>query len=250
MTPALLGLQLAPAVETASTAAVTRFVGYVLLVVAAAIFGHYARRNDVHERMGSRSTFWRYLFATGVTGSLYGVFGLLDLATGARWALAFKYGTLLLFAVALSFAMREVYLNSAAAPSEDDLPLSISSLRRIETAFVAVVMLEWVGVLALGQTGVIRFVEGAGGVAFAAYGIAFGEQVQSRTMTRGTPLDTLIRHLIPVLGCVGCIALVDLAAGFDVAPALTGSLKSVFVVMVATFLVTATIRLQQNVEGL
>jgi hypothetical protein len=85
-------------------------------------------------------------------------------------------------------------------------------------------------------------------VAFAAYGATFAEKLES--MTRGTSLDTLRRHLLPVLVCLGALGLADFGVVVGVSPVVVQAAKSVFVVLIAGFLVTATIRLQQNVEGL
>jgi len=236
------------ALANAPDAVVTRFIGFVLLAVSSVSFGVLARRNRRLNRFESRTVFWRYLVLTGVAGAAYGGFGVVWTVTNARLSLAFMQASLLVLIVVLSFAMREVYFDRADAPTEDRF--SLETLRRVEVGFVVVILLEWLRVLLLGRSAILRVVLGGGSLAFATYGVVFGESVQSRGTTQGTALDTLLRHLIPTLICVGLIGLGDLVGGLGVSPVIVGSVENVFVVMTATFLVTATIRLQQNVEGL
>lgn len=230
-------------------AAMTAFLGHVLLAVAGALFGYYAYRNLAHNRLESRAAFWRYLVAVGLAGLFYGCIGALDAVANTRWTLALSHGALLVFIVSLSFAMREVYVDTAAVQAARERTISMRTIRRIEAAFVVVIALELVAVLALGQVAIVSLVEGAGSVAFAAYGVTFGERVQSRRGTQGTPLDTLVRHLLPALICAGCLGLGDLAIGLGLDAVFVRSTQNVFLVMVGAFLITATIRLQQNVEG-
>ncbi|SIR81995.1 hypothetical protein SAMN05421858_3946 [Haladaptatus litoreus] len=62
--------------------------------------------------------------------------------------------------------------------------------------------------------------------------------------------DTFRRHLLPVLVCSGLLGLTDLGVLLGVESFVIRSIESVFVVMIGAFLLTATIRLQQNVSGL
>ncbi|USZ69881.1 hypothetical protein NGM10_15870 (plasmid) [Halorussus salilacus] len=236
----------APAADP--SAAVVGFLGSVLVAFAAGIFGFYAVLNLRLNRLESQGPFWRYLALVGATASLYGVLGVAETLVRSRVLTAFGHGALLVCIVFLSLSMREVYYNSALAPAEEEGTLSLSTLRRIESAFVAVIAVEWLVVLLIDQLLVAQLVKAGGSVAFAAYGVVFGEKLES--MTRGTTLDTLRRHLLPVLVCLGALGVVDLGTFVGVAPAVVDGVRSVFVVLVAAFFVTATIRLQQNVEGL
>ncbi|MFC7078943.1 hypothetical protein [Halorussus caseinilyticus] len=61
--------------------------------------------------------------------------------------------------------------------------------------------MEWVAVLLIDQSVVAQLVKGLGSVAFAAYGLVFADKLES--LARGTSLDTLRRHLLPVLVSLG-----------------------------------------------
>ena len=230
------------------SAAVVRFLGSVLLAFAAGTFGYYAVRNLRLDRLESQRPFWRYLGLVGATAGAFGLLGVVGAVVESRALTAFGHGALLFCIVFLAFSMREVYYNSALAPPPDQQRFSLSTLRRIEAGFVAVIFAEWVAVLLIDQTVVAELVKGLGSAAFAAYGLVFAEKLES--MARGTSLDTLRRHLMPVLVSLGGLGLADLGVVAGLSPVVAGSVENVFVVLAAGFLITATIRLQQNVEGL
>ncbi|WP_158059163.1 hypothetical protein [Halorussus halophilus] len=227
--------------------AVVAFLGSVLVATSAAVFGFYALRNLQLNRLESQGPFWRYLALVGTTAALYGVFGVLGVVVDSRVLTAFGHGALLFCIVFLAFSMREVYYNSALAPPADE-GIPLSTLRRIEVAFVVVIVVEWLGVLLIDQLVVAQLVKAGGSLAFATYGVLFAEKLES--MTSGTSLDTLRRHLLPVLVSLGVLGLADLGVVVGLQPLVVNAIKSVFVVLVGGFFVTATIRLQQNVEGL
>ena len=237
---------LAAPAQNPSTAVVA-FLGSVLVAASAVVFGYYAVRNLQLNRLESQEPFWRYLAFVGATAALFGIFGVFGVVADSRALTAFGHGALLFCIVFLAFSMREVYYNSALAPPADD-GISLDALRRIEAAFVVVIVVEWLVVLFLDQLFVAQLVKGGGSVAFATYGLLFGDKLEA--MSRGTTLDTLRRHLLPVIVCLGVLGLADLGVYLGVAPVVVEGVKSVFVVLVAGFLITATIRLQQNVEGL
>jgi hypothetical protein len=233
---------------TDPSAAVSNFLGSVIVAAAAIFFGFYAVRNLRLNRMESQRPFWRYLALVGATAALYGLFGIAESVVRSRALTAFGHGALLFCIVFLAFSMREIYYNSALAPPPDEQRFSLRTLRRIETGFVVVILAEWFAVLLIDQSVVAQFVKGLGSAAFAAYGAVFAEKLEA--MARGTALDTLRRHLLPVLVSLGVLGLADLGVSAGLDPVVVQAVENVFVVLVAGFLITATIRLQQNVEGL
>jgi|SRR6056297_869363 len=235
-------------VESGASASIVQFVGAGLLAVSSAIFSVYALKNRRLDRLESQRAFWRYLVLLGVAGTTYGLAGVLRVAAEARFLVALSHASLLFATVFLAFAMRELYYNSALAPPPEERRISLERLRRIETGFVVVIVVELVVVLLIGQAGVAAFVKGVGSLAFAGYGVVFAERLES--LTRGTSVDTLRRHLLPVLVSIGGIGVAGLAVFVGVRAPVVRGVESVFVVMVGAFLLTATIRLQQNVHGL
>ncbi|WP_135854288.1 hypothetical protein [Halorussus salinus] len=244
-------MALAPLTAHASgdpSAAVVHFLASVLVTAAAAFFGYYAVLNLRLNRLDSQTPFWRYLAAVGATAGIYGLLGIAATVVHSRALTAFGHGALLFCIVFLAFSMREVYYESALAPAPDEQRFSLETLRRVEAGFVVVILVEWVAVLLVEQSLVAQLVKGVGSVAFAAYGVVFAEKLEA--MARGTALDTIRRHLLLVLVALGVLGVADLGVVAGLSPVVVQATESVFVVLVAGFLVTATVRLQQNVEGL
>lgn len=245
MTPPSLPVVLA---TRGASEVVTAFIASVLVSVSAGIFGYYAFRNLRLNRLESQRAFWRYLTASGLTGVAYGAFAIATLTTESLWSLAARDAALLFFAVFLTFAMREIYYSSRLAPPAEERSMSMETVRRLEVGFMIVVAVEWLAVFVLGRSELITGVKALGGIAFAGYGLVLGDRLES--LARGTSLDTLRRHLIPVLVCIGCLGVLDVLIVLGYAEVIAVSTKNIFVVMIAAFTITATIRLQQNVEGL
>lgn len=231
-----------------ASAVVVHFLGSVLVAFAAAVFGIYVVLNLRLNRLESQGPFWRYLALVGAAAVLFGLFGVVETVVESRVLTAFGHGALLLCIVFLALSMREVYYNSALAPAEDERSMSLATVRRIEVAFVVIIVVEWLGVLVIDRLFVAQVVKAGGSLAFAVYGVVFAEKLES--MTRGTSLDTLRRHLLPVLVCLGVLGVVDLGTVVGIPPVVVDAVRNVFVVLVSAFFITATIRLQQNVEGL
>ena len=223
------------------------FTGYGIVIATALVFTYYALQNYAHDRMEGYDDFWAYLTYLGLAFATFGVFGIWWLADGGRIARAFA-DFFLLFGIAfVTFAMREVYYNSALAPLPEERERHLERLRRLEFGFILVIAAEWLMVIFLDQHVVIEVVKSFGALGFAAYGIAFSERLES--LAQGTALDTLRRHLLLVLVCATGVAIANLFA--IVAPsAIAESVFYVFLVLLGGLLVPPTIRLQQSVAGL
>ncbi|NIB99332.1 hypothetical protein [Halobacterium sp. R2-5] len=223
------------------------FAGYGTVVVTALAFTYYAVRNFAFDRLEGYDDFWGYLTYLGVAFAAFGALGLALVAGGGTVVRAFADVSLLVAIAFLTFALREVYYNSALAPSQEERALSLARVRRIEFGFVAVVAVEWLVVLLIDQPAVAATVKGLGALAFAAYGVAFSERLES--LAHGTALDTLRRHLLLVLVCATGVAVAEALA--LVAPAaVADGIFHVFLVLLGGLLVPPTVRLQQSVAGL
>jgi hypothetical protein len=67
---------------------------------------------------------------------------------------------------------------------------------------------------------------------------------------QGTMLDSLLRHLLPVLVFAALVGVVALAIPLGVSRLVVLHVQVVCVIMTATSLMTATIKLRQNLAGL
>lgn len=229
------------------TLAAIQFTAYGIVLVAGAAFTYYSLRNYALDRMEGHEDFWGYLSYLGLAFSIFGACGLVLVAWGGKVASAFADVSLLFGIAFIAFAMREVYYNSALAPAPDERERSLEELRQLEFGFVVVIAAEWVVVLFLDQTAIVATVKGLGAIAFAAYGVAFSERLES--LAHGTAVDTLRRHLLLVLVCATGFAVADLAAIVG-PPTIATSMSYVFLVLLGGLLVPPTIRLQQSVAGL
>ena len=63
-------------------------------------------------------------------------------------------------------------------------------------------------------------------------------------------LDSLLRHLLPVLAFAALVGIVNLAAAVGLDRIIVLHVQVVFVIMTATALMTATIKLRQNLASL
>ncbi|MDX1745416.1 MAG: hypothetical protein R3324_05715 [Halobacteriales archaeon] len=224
---------------------VTAFVGYVLVALASVTLTVYAVRNRRRGRLEGYDTFLRYLLLAGLAGVVFGVTGAVNVANQFWPILALRVGAHLSLIMFLAFALRDAATRSPNGPAgtDDAVPKRI---RRIELVFVAVILVETAAVAVLGRIPIVQIIVGVGSLIFAVYGVWFGEQVES--LMRGTTLDTLARHLIPVLIAAGFYGLADLADVLGVDPVLARSAANVFVILLAAFLASSVIRLQQNIR--
>lgn len=229
------------------TLSAVQFTSYGIVLVAGAAFTYYALRNHALDRMEGHEDFWGYLTYLGLAFSVFGGCGLALVAWGGKIAAAFADVSLLFGIAFVAFAMREVYYNSALAPAPDERDRSLERLRQLEFGFVVVIAAEWLVVLFLDQAVITASVKGIGALAFAVYGVAFSERLES--LAHGTAVDTLRRHLLLVLVCATGFAVADLAAILG-PPTIATSMSYVFLVLLGGLLVPPTIRLQQSVAGL
>jgi hypothetical protein len=222
------------------------FVAFVLIGVLGVRFALYAFLNRRVNELASQATLWTYLFFVGVVAALYGVVGVVLVVTSVVPDV--RGGLILALLLLLAVTMREIYENSSFPSSEGEE--STHTVRQgLEAAFLALAVVAFGGSL-LGRSDAVLGIEAAGGVLFAGYGYLFGRRQLAEVNVQGTMLDTVLRHLLPVLAFGALIPAMNVFAFFDVGRAVILYLQVVFVIMTATTLMTATIKLRQNLAGL
>jgi hypothetical protein len=231
----------------AETLATVEFMGYTVVFATSLPFTYYALQNYALDRMEGLEELWGYLTYVGFSLAVFGALGLGLSAGGGVFVRAFTDVSLLFAIVFVALAMRECFYDSALAPPPEERKRSLESLRLLEFAFVIVIAVEWVIVVALGETTVTAVVRGVAASAFAAYGIAFSERLEA--LAHGTAVDTLRRHLLLVLVTATGFAVADLLAILNPGP-IGSSLSYVFLLLLGGLLVPPTIRLQQSIAGL
>ncbi|WP_436931331.1 hypothetical protein [Halosimplex halobium] len=222
------------------------FVGLVLLTVIAARFGAYAYLNMRATGVDAQRVLWEYLLYVGFVAACYGVVGILEIVSSVRTP--YKAGLMLAVVLLLALAVREVYFNAALSTTGADRVFT--GRRLVEVAFVAVVAAVVFGIAVFGLRRPLLALQGVGALAFAGYGFWFGRKQTAAAMVQGTMIDSLLRHLLPVLAFATLVPAVDLATVAGLDRVVVMHVQIVFVIMTATALMTATIKLRQNLAGL
>lgn len=229
---------------------VSRTLIYSITALSAFVFGTYAAKNTRYQWLEPGSRRWVYLALAGGAGALYGGFGIvgsMDVVLLAELSLPLQYGAAIFVTLFLAFAVRETYFNGLYAPAPTERLMTGTSFQHFEMGLFGLVVVAWwttfftdFGSTALQLVGIV------GLLAFAGYGLTFGTLIVSRA--RGSSLDTLLRHVLPALGCFGIIGIVRALGVAGIEQAVVIGTTDVFSVVAATFLFTAAIGLKQNVE--
>ena len=223
------------------------FVAMVLLGVIAARFGFYAALNRRATVATGDAVLWEYLLAVGVLATAYALVGVLEIVSSIR--ATFKQGLLLAVVLLLALAVREVYYN-AALSTDAEGRTGFRGRQALELVFVGVVGVVIFGIALLGLRRELLALQGVGALVFAGYGFRFGRRQTAAAMVQGTMIDSLLRHLLPVLAFATLVPAVDLATVAGLDRVVVVHLQVVFVIMTATALMTATIKLRQNLATL
>jgi hypothetical protein len=221
------------------------FVGLVLLLVLGVRFGYYAYRNRVAATVGEQRPIWTALCYVGVLAAAYGAAGILDIVSSLR--LSARSAAALGMTLALAVAVQRIYATTAAG---DDGASALSRFERPLTGLFVAAVLAHGGLLAVaGESVLSATLEGMAALAFVAYGLAFYRAQTAGTRFRGTVLDSLLRHLLPVLAFGGLICAVSLTAAVGLDPVVIEHIQAVLIIMTATALMSGTIKLRQNIAG-
>lgn len=217
-------------------------VGASLLVVLGLRVSYLAARTRASVT-SAQAALWEYYGFAGVLGALYGGFALAGLSTGR--SLPFLPGLVLAFALCFALAMREAYYNATLSNAEVDR-LGEHRLRHaLEAGFVGVVLVATGGPVLRSSTSFLLLVALAA-VAVVSYGLYFQHRRTTVVATRGTFVDSLVRHSVPVLVFAGgAIVAPSLALGSTTEP-IAAALTGVFVLVTASALLPLTIKLQQH----
>lgn len=219
------------------------FIALTLLVVLGLRFSYYAYRNRQTTELQSNRRLWEYLVLAGLLAVGYAVLGLIEVLT--VYVLPFKTALLLAHVFVLAVTLRLLYRSVVPAGADDAV-----AERRLTQAAVAGVAGIFVGLALLGRHPGLVAMFGVSSLAFVLSGTSYGRRGAAEARVQGTVVDTLLRHLLPVLLFAAMVPAMDLAvlAGLDRVVVL--HIQVVFVIMTATTLMTATIKLRQNLAGL
>ncbi|CCQ32446.1 Glycosyl transferase protein [Halorhabdus tiamatea SARL4B] len=221
------------------------FIGFVLIGALGVRFGVYALWNRRASQLPAQTSIWTYLTGVGVAAALYGLVGVLEIVTPGVPAV--RRSVLLAFVLLLALTMRLI--------ARQGMPTDDESSDRTPSRLTALALALVVGSIALAELlsvddGLLVGVTGVAAVAFAVYGYWYGRTQLSRSMVQGTMLDTLLRHLLPVLTFGAFVPAIELVVLAGIDRAIVLHVQIVFVIMTATALMTANIKLRQNLARL
>jgi hypothetical protein len=219
------------------------FIALTLLLVLGLRFTYYAYRNRRRSELTAHHRLWEYLVLVGLLAVGFAVLGLVEVLT--VYTLPFKMAFLLAHVFVLSVTLRALY--RSVVPTGAD---STDSERRLTRAAVAGVAVVFVGLALVGRHPLLVGLFGASALAFALTGVSYGRRGAAEARVQGTVVDTLLRHLLPVLLFAAMVPATDLAVLVGLDRVVVLHIQVVFVIMTATTLMTATIKLRQNLASL
>jgi len=218
------------------------FVAFVLIGVLGTRFCVYALWNRRASDLPSQASIWSALALVGGAGALYGLVGVAEIVLGVP---SIRTGVFLGFVLLLALAMRSIASEGSLEEDDDG-----GSRRWIVAVFALVVIGTLAGHVLEVERRPLVALGGVGAIVFAAYGYWHGRSQLSRSMVQGTMLDTLLRHLLPVLAFGAAVPAVELVVLGGIDRAIVLHVQVVFVIMTATALMTANIKLRQNLTRL
>jgi len=222
------------------------FIALVLLGVLGLRFTFYAYRNDRVAELAGQDALWRTLAFVGVTAVLFALLGVVDIVSSLQTS--YRRGVMLAHVLLLALVLQSLYRNSV--PTGTPGSGAVGPGRPFWLAGAVVVVAVTVGTAWNADHHAVAALEGIAALVFLTVGFVVGRRGTSASRVQGTVVDTLLRHLLPVLLFASLIPIAELAvvAGLDQVVVL--HIQVVFVIMTATALMTATIKLRQNLAGL
>ncbi len=220
------------------------FLGVSLLAALGLRFSYYAQQNLIQTDIESQKEIWKYIRFIGVFAALYALTWILDIVSSLEFAA--KNGLLLAMTLFLVISLRQI----SESTGQDALGSSGDVERFVRFGFVGAIIVYVLAVFVLGQTELTALIEGLTALALVAYGGFFFQNQVSSSRLQGTMLDSLLRHLLPVLVFAALVSIVGLIIPLGIDQAVALHIQIVFLIMTATSLMTATIKLRQNLAAL
>jgi hypothetical protein len=217
------------------------FMAVVLLGVLGLRFAVYAHLNHRRTEIEGQARLWRLLTYVGVLSVIYGVLGVLRVLSTIEptWIGAVMLGIILL----LAFAIRQIHVTARESRAGNGELVA-------RLGFILVVVVIGLLHALLGPIPTVAAAEGLAALVFVGYGFTFYRDQTRSSRLQGTMIDSILRHLLPVLTFAGLVSIVNVAQPFGLEPIVVLHVQVVFVVMTASAMMTATIKLRQNLASL
>jgi hypothetical protein len=219
------------------------FIAFSLLGALGMRFGYYAHRNDQAAEMEMQGAMWRTMTIIGAVAFVYSLLGIIEIASSLRTP--YRRGLWLAAAYLLALVIQVLSRDTVSSASDGDGTTAPG--RVFWLSGIAAVVLVSAGTFLDPRNELLLMIEGTSALAFAGVGFFVGRQGISATRVQGTVVDTLLRHLLPVLLFTALVPIAELAVVAGLAQIIILHIQVIFIIMTATALMTATIKLRQNV---
>jgi hypothetical protein len=230
-------------VEGAPGLTLILFIAFSLLCIIGTRFSYYAHRNRVATDIASQKSIWEYIQYAGGFATAYGAVGILDILVSLD--LTIKNVLLLATVLASAVTIRQIH---AVGSTGNDGGLGPGE-QVLQLAFVALLVV-YAFVVVAAPLRVTAGLEGTAALVYLLYGVIFFEAQATNTRLHGTLLDSLLRHLLPLLMFSALVSILTLATALGIEPVVVWHVQVVFIIMTGTALMTGTIKLRQNLAGL
>lgn len=231
-------------VEGDATLTFITFLGVSLLAALGLRFSYYANRNMRQSRIESQQRIWGYLQFIGALGAVYALVWVLEIVSSVR--ITPKNGLWLAMIFFLVLSLRQISVTAAGGVDSDATQID----QGIRLVLIAGIVLYSALTLVGGESTLSALIQALTGIGFLGYGVFYFQRQTSSTRLQGTMLDSLVRHLLPVLTFGALVSIVALAIPLGMNRTIVLHVQLVFLIMTATALMTATIKLRQNLAGL
>lgn len=231
-------------VEGDATLTFITFLGVSLLAALGLRFSYYANRNMRQSRIESQQRIWGYLQFIGALGAVYALVWVLEIVSSVR--ITPKNGLWLTMIFFLVLSLRQISVTAAGGVDSDATQID----KGIRLVLIAGIVLYSALTLVGGESTLSALIQALTGIGFLGYGVFYFQRQTSSTRLQGTMLDSLVRHLLPVLTFGALVSVVALAIPLGMNRTIVLHVQLVFLIMTATALMTATIKLRQNLAGL
>lgn len=231
-------------VEGDATLTFITFLGVSLLAALGLRFSYYANQNMRQSRINSQRWIWGYLQFIGALGAVYAMIWILEIVSSIRIGPKNAVWLAMIFFLVLS--LRQISVTAAGDIGSNLLQID----QAVRIGLIASIALYVVLSLLFGESALSAVVQGITGIGFLAYGVVYFRRQVASTRLQGTMLDSLVRHLLPVLTFGALVSIVALAIPLGTNRTIVLHVQLVFLIMTATALMTATIKLRQNLASL
>lgn len=222
------------------------FIALVLLGVLGLRFCFYGYRNYQATELANQDAVWQMLAFVGLAAVLFALLGVVDIVSSLETP--YRRGVLLMMVLMLAVVLQ--VLDRDLVPAGTGGSTAIEPGRAFWAVSVVAVLAVLVGAFWNADHRAVAALEGVAALTFLVVGFVVGRRSTTPSRVRGTVVDTLVRHLLPVLLFASLVPIAELAVVVGLDQVVVLHIQVVFIIMTATSLMTATIKLRQNLAGL